>query len=84
MPEPAWTDKTKMPWGKHKGEFLGLLPPDYLLWLFEQPWIQDWPGLHLYLKAHEDQIMAEKTENAGHEDDDDGFKSFDDYKNYRN
>jgi hypothetical protein len=84
MPPSPWTDGTVIPWGTHKGKTLKDLPASYLLWLFEQTWIKDWPGLYLYLKAHEDQLLAEKREQAGNQDDDDGFKSFEDYKNYRN
>ena len=79
-----WNDSTVLPFGVHKGTKLSLVPASYLLWLFEQTWIKDWPGLYAYLKAHENQLMAEKRETAGTTDDDDeGFKSFDDYKNYQ-
>jgi hypothetical protein len=84
MPPTPWTDATVMPWGEHKGKRLGELPASYLLWLFEQTWIRDWPGLHLYLKAHESQLMAEKKEDGGLDGDEEGFRSYDDYKNYRN
>lgn len=84
MPAQPWHDNTVMPWGKHKGKKLKELDSSYLLWLFEQTWIKDWPGLYLYLKKHEDQLLAEKRETAGTDDDDGGFKSFDDYRNYRN
>lgn len=82
MPAKPWTDATIMPWGKHKGMKLGEVPADYLLWLFEQTWVRDYPGLHLYLKAHEVQLMAEKQQEAP-DDDDGGFRSFEDYKNHR-
>jgi hypothetical protein len=81
MSEAPWTDKTKMPWGKHKGEFLSLIPPSYLLWLYEQPWIKEWPGLHAYLKKNEDLLLAEKNEDR--QDDEDDPRTFEDYRNYR-
>jgi uncharacterized protein (DUF3820 family) len=31
----ALTDESKMPWGKHEGEKMANVPPDYLLWLYE-------------------------------------------------
>lgn len=82
MPEPAWTDATLMPWGKHKGQKLSECPPSYLLWLYEQPWIKDWPGLYAYLKKNEDLLISEKNEGRN-DDDEDDLRSFDDYKNYR-
>lgn len=81
MPEAAWTDQTVMPWGKHKGTKLGELEAGYLLWLYEQPWIKSWPGLHAYLKKHEDQLMQEKRNDD--DDRDDELRTFDDYRNYR-
>lgn len=84
MPPVPWTDATVMPWGVHKGSTLKDLPASYLLWLFEQVWIKDWPGLYLYLKAHEQQLMDERKAHGGLDDDEEGFRSYDDYQNYRN
>lgn len=84
MPPAPWTDATVMPWGKHKGTKIGELPASYLLWLYEQTWIRDWPGLHLYLKAHENQLMAEKRDSEEKNEGGDDLTSFEDYKNYRN
>lgn len=80
MPEPIWPDDKVMPWGKHKGSMLRELPAAYLLWLFEQQWIKDWPGLYLYLKKNEDLLMSEKRDEHG--DDEDEPRTWDDYKNY--
>lgn len=82
MPEPAWTDQTVMPWGQHKQKKLKDIPASYMLWLYEQTWIKDWPGLHAYLKKNEDLLMAEKVEDQDDRDDGDA-RTFDDYKNYR-
>lgn len=82
MPESPWTDTTVMPWGKYSGKKLSELPPDYLLWLFEQRWIKDWPGLYAYLKKNEDLLLEEKRERDGNRDDGDP-KTWDEYKNYR-
>ena len=81
MPEPAWTDKTRMPWGKYKGVELGKIKAQYLLWLYEQPWIKSWPGLYQYLKVHEDLLMAEKQTDSADLDPDD-FRTYDDYKRH--
>jgi hypothetical protein len=83
MPNP-WTDNTIMPWGKHKGMKLKDVPASYLLWCYGQPWMKDgWPQLYAYLKAHEDQLMAEKVDNDNDHEDDDGFRSYDDYRKHR-
>lgn len=83
MPIEPWTDQTVMPWGVHKGKRLADLDASYLLWLWEQPWIKDWPGLHAYLKKNEDLLMDERRESSNSYDDDEDPRSFEDYKNYR-
>ncbi len=30
------TDESKMPWGKYKGEPMGIIPADYLIWLYDR------------------------------------------------
>jgi hypothetical protein len=76
-------DNSPMPWGKHKGKPLKELPADYLLWLYEQPWIKDWPALYGYLKKNEDLLMAEKQQEMIDDDDHRGFDSYQDYRNHR-
>lgn len=83
MPEAPWTDKTLMPWGQHKGKKLGEIPPAYLLWLYEQTWIKDWPGLYAYLKKNEDLLMSERNEERADGGEEDEMRTFDDYKHYR-
>lgn len=82
MPTEPWTDNTLMPWGVHKGKKLSELPASYLLWLYEQTWIKDWPGLHAYLKKNEDLLMDERRDGS-HPDDDEDLRSYEDYKNHR-
>ena len=77
-----WIDTTEMPWGLYQGKQLKDVPASYLLWLFEQPWIKDWPGLHSYLKSHEDQLMKEKRGDAPTDLDPEDFKTFEDYKRH--
>jgi hypothetical protein len=40
-----------MSFGIHKGKRMTNVPGEYLLWLYEQPWAPDWPGLYAYLKT---------------------------------
>lgn len=78
-----WTDDTVMPWGKHEGAQLKSVPADYLLWLYRQPWIREWPGLHGYLKSREDILIAEEQERRAEEKPAE-FDSYDDYlRDYR-
>lgn len=79
MPKPprvTYTDETPMPWGEHKGTAIGEVPGDYLLWLFRQPWIKDWPDVHDYLVANQAALLQEDEEDKGGTD---GFESLDDY-----
>lgn len=72
-----WTDDTVMEWGPHKGARLGDVPPDYLLWLYEQPWIKDWPGLYAYLKENEATIVEQRKDRDAQLGD---IDSYDDYR----
>jgi len=72
-----WSDDKVMPWGKHKGMKMSEIPPGYLLWLYEQPWIKDWPGLHAYLKKNEDLLMAERNED---DESGGGYRSYDEFR----
>ena len=77
-----WEDDTVMPWGKHKGTKLVDVPATYLLWLLEQKWIKDWPGLHDYLKRCEDDMLEETQgeREHGEAEDIDSIRSFEDYR----
>lgn len=66
-----------MPWGEHQGTPMVDVPPSYLLWLFRQTWVRDWPDIHDYLVENQDAIMLEDTEEA---DEPHGeFTSYEDY-----
>lgn len=83
MPVAPWTAETILPWGAHKGKQLKETPASYLLWLSEQRWIRDWPGLHAYLKTNENIFAKEKKEAQGKEDSRESI-SYDDYlRDYR-
>ena len=82
MPKPkrqTYSDKTPMPWGEHKGLPMEDVPGAYLLWLFRQPWIPDWPDLHAYLVANQTALLTEEGEESPHSD---GFDSYDDYEKF--
>lgn len=75
-------DDTPMPWGEHKGTPLKDVPDGYLLYLYEQPWIKEWKPLYAYLASRSaDLAKARSTEREPLGED--GFTSFEDYKNYR-
>src|SRR5437762_1779433 len=38
----AWTEGPRMPFGKHKGELLGAVPSDYLVWLLRNCALRAW------------------------------------------
>lgn len=78
-----WTDTTKIPWGKYRGELLKNVPADYLLWLLKQDWIKKWPGLLDYLKKHEDQLISEQAETETEDAQAEGYNSYEDYLRYR-
>ncbi len=79
-----WTSETVMPWGEHEGTALDDVPPRYLMWLLEQRWIPDYPGLHAYLKANESIIHDQVGELEDEQGDVQGFATYEDYlKDYR-
>jgi len=51
------TDESIMPIGKYKGEKMANIPPDYLLWLYENGNI--YGELKRYIKDNLDVIKAE-------------------------
>lgn len=69
-----------MPWGEHKGIPLRQVDPNYLLWLFRQNWIRDWPDMHEYLVLNQDALLLEEQvdENADRGE----FTSYEDYLRY--
>lgn len=70
-----------MPWGKHKGIPMKDVEHSYLLWLFKQPWIKDWPDLYDYLLKNQDALlMDERADEANNATD--GFDSVEDYERY--
>lgn len=80
MPKPRfkYTDQTPLPWGKHKGIPMGQVDPAYLLWLFRQKWIRDWPDLHAYLVENQDVLLLEDTASESNEK----HGEFDSYEDY--
>lgn len=73
-----WTDETEMKWGKHKGELLKDIPPDYFMWLKEQSWLPQWPQLAAYIEENAESFKAEQKE----EDEDDETKGYTSYQDF--
>jgi hypothetical protein len=59
---------------------MGDVPHDYLLWLFRQAWIKEWPDIHAYLVKKKAALLEEEAENEPKHTD--GFESYDDYMTY--
>lgn len=55
------TDSSTMPWGKHKGDKMANIPPDYLLWLLEN----DKCGgeVKKYIQENKETLLAEISQN---------------------
>lgn len=51
------TDNSLMPYGKHKGQKMANVPPDYLIWLFENN--KCTPGVAKYIAENLDVLKAE-------------------------
>ena len=69
-----------MPWGEHRGTPMGQVDTGYLLWLFRQSWIRDWPDLHEYLVLNQDALLLE--EQANEPTNRGEFDSYEDYMRY--
>lgn len=86
LDKTPWTDETQLPWGAHKGLKLKDVPPAYLLWLSQQRWIPEWPGLCFYLRSPEAQARIEtaRKAEAGQIVEKQTIDTFEDYlKDYR-
>jgi hypothetical protein len=55
-------DDELMPFGKHKGSKFGSLTPNYLRWVNEQPWLEKWPTVALYVKRKLDTLNEQKID----------------------
>lgn len=81
-PRQKITDKTPMPWGKFKGTPIEDVPAEYLLWLFKQEWIKEWPDVHDYLVENQHVLLQEEAEEQDSNRSSRGFDSLDDYMRY--
>ena len=52
-------DDDKMPFGKYKRERMDTVPASYLVWLQEQEWIKDRPGVKQYIEYNRNVIDKE-------------------------
>ncbi len=71
-------DGSPMPWGIHKGTAMSVVPSEYLLWLYQQKWIKEWPDVNEYLVKHIDGIKSE----AEFDDPDEPTGEFESYADY--
>lgn len=80
-----WTDETVMPWGPHKGLKLSEVPGTYLMWLSQQRWIHEWPGICFYLRSESVAARIEEARKANASQPvKDTIDTFEDYlKDYR-
>lgn len=53
------TERTPMPFGKHKGTPLGDIPASYLIWLFDEGGPTNRPDIREYIEEREDELRAE-------------------------
>lgn len=63
LDKTPWTNDTVLPWGDHQGKALKDAPVDYLMWLFEQRWIQSWPGLYAYLETRREELIQKRADD---------------------
>jgi len=58
----------KMPFGKHKDKELDDVPAEYLLWMWEQEWVErKFPALYAYLEKVKDALEEEVGERSVHD-----------------
>lgn len=70
-----------MPWGPHKGTPMLQVDPTWLLWLYRQDWIKQWPEMHAYLDSRSESLSRVEVEVLKGEPQGE-FTSFDDYMRY--
>jgi len=61
-PFPPLADTDEMPFGKHKGKKMCNVDPEYLLHVFDQPWLSKWPRVEYYIDQNFDVLLQEQTE----------------------
>lgn len=60
--EVVFTDKTPIPFGKHKGTSLGNVPASYLLWWLDEGSKEDFPALRQYVLKNQRALEIEASE----------------------
>ena len=53
------TDRSQMPFGKYRGRNMANVPSHYLLWIYEQEWIEKWPNVMQYIEDNSDVLEME-------------------------
>lgn len=64
METKAFTDDTKMPFGKHQGKRMEEVPADYLIWLYDEYKDTLREGLRLYIEDNLDVLKKEIKEKS--------------------
>lgn len=60
-PWPQLTDDSPMPFGEHKGKKMVNVDPEYLLYIYDMPWIKKWPAVEEYIESNIQVLLAEQT-----------------------
>lgn len=55
----------KIHFGKYKGQYLDDIPANYLKWLSEQDWIEDYPIIRDYIKNNWKGIQKQIADGKG-------------------
>jgi uncharacterized protein (DUF3820 family) len=61
----TYTDKSLMPFGKHKGTALANVPASYLLWIYDQPNFDKGSPLGVYIQGAKAAILLEIQRDKG-------------------
>ena len=60
-------DTDIMPFGKeHRGKKIGNVPAKFLLWAYDQDWIDKYPDVKEYIKENMDVLTKEKNQHSQH------------------
>lgn len=51
------------PFGEYKGVPFRDVDPDYLLYIYDMPWIEEWPGVFSYINMYFDSILDRQQQN---------------------
>jgi hypothetical protein len=58
-----YRDHEKFPFGQYKDVPFRDVDPEYLLYIYDLPWIKTWPGVELYISKNFDTLLKRQTMN---------------------